>query len=273
MSLSASGDMRLWDLARGEARWTLDSDRVCRAAFTPDGQHLLIDCYKTEIGLWEVASGERLAAPVEYPQDWPFFRYYFSPDGTLFLAVTAGDRRYGVCWWAYPSWEPLGVQNAVPVWPGVPEDLAFRPDGRLFAVLCGDGVCLLEAPGGARRSQLPFRLTQEKSRLAFAPDGRHLAVHSGPRAVVFDVESGRQVAEPRLAKKFIKQAVFMPDGRYLATVSNEATVKFWDTSSWKLAHEFAWQVGGLRCLAFAPDGLTAAAGGTGRKIVVWDVDL
>jgi hypothetical protein len=55
-------------------------------------------------------------------------------------------------------------------------------------------------------------------------------------------------------------------------VSNEATVKFFDTSSWGLHTELAWQVGELRSLAFSPDGMLAAAGARGGKIL-WDVDL
>ncbi len=43
--------------------------------------------------------------------------------------------------------------------------------------------------------------------------------------------------------------------------------------TWKVEAEFAWQLGELRCLAFSSDGMLAAAGGTGKKIVVWDVDL
>jgi hypothetical protein len=32
-----------------------------------------------------------------------------------------------------------------------------------------------------------------------------------------------------------------------------------------------WRVGCIHCLALAPDGLTAAAGGDG-EIVIWDLD-
>jgi WD40 repeat protein len=272
LSLGGSPDMLLWDLALGEVRPNLMADHIFWAGFTPDGRHFLTHGLKTRISLWDLASGARSATPFKPRDSCTFDTYRFSPDGNLFLAITS-RHRYEVSWWAYPSWEPLRSWQIGQEWPGIPRDIAFRPDGRLLALLHDHGVLLFEVPGGALRSQLPFDLTQAMGGLAFSPDGRHLAVHSGPRAVILDVETGEQVAEVRLATKFIMQAAFTPDGRYLATVSNEATVKFWDTSSWKLAREFAWQIGGLRCLAFAPDGMTAAAGGAGRKIVVWDVDL
>jgi WD40 repeat protein len=50
-------------------------------------------------------------------------------------------------------------------------------------------------------------------------------------------------------------------------------VKFWDTTSWQEAHTFAWEVGKLKCLSFAPDGMRAATGGDKGNIVIWDVDF
>jgi WD40 repeat protein len=88
-----------------------------------------------------------------------------------------------------------------------------------------------------------------------------------------DAESGDEVASLCQERKFFQEVAFTPDGQFLAAASNEETVKFWDARTWKLAAEFAWQAGGLRCLAFSADGMLAAAGGTGRKVVVWDVDL
>jgi hypothetical protein len=35
---------------------------------------------------------------------------------------------------------------------------------------------------------------------------------------------------------------------------------------------FDWKIGRVHCLALAPDGMTAAAGGHDHSIVVWDVE-
>ena len=131
---------------------------------------------------------------------------------------------------------------------------------------------MFDVPGGGVRYRHPFPLVQNEARLAFHPDGRRLAVATGPRAVVLDLDAGTEIVELKLAKKHIQALAFTPDGRHLATVSNEATVKFWDAATGGLAAEYAWAVGGLRCVAFAPDGSVAAAGGTGKKVVVWDLD-
>jgi WD40 repeat protein len=66
---------------------------------------------------------------------------------------------------------------------------------------------------------------------------------------------------------------FHPSGRFLAATSNDATVKLYDTTSWKMVHAFDWDIGRLRSITFSPDGMLAAAGGDKGKIVVWDFDL
>jgi hypothetical protein len=38
-------------------------------------------------------------------------------------------------------------------------------------------------------------------------------------------------------------------------------------------HEWEWKIGEVNDLKFAPNGMTAAAAGSNRKVVVWDLDL
>jgi WD40 repeat protein len=68
-------------------------------------------------------------------------------------------------------------------------------------------------------------------------------------------------------------AAFHPSGRYLAATSTDATVKLYDTSTWRVVRTFTWDVGKMRSAAFSPDGALAAAGSDTGKVVVWDVDL
>jgi len=107
-------------------------------------------------------------------------------------------------------------------------------------------------------------------RLAWSPDGRHLAAASGASLTVLD-SHGEIVARLRLPSKYYQDVAFTPCGRFLAAVSNEKTLKVYETASWSLRHELAWEIGPLKTLAFSPDGMLGAASGT-RKIVVWDID-
>ncbi len=67
-------------------------------------------------------------------------------------------------------------------------------------------------------------------------------------------------------------AAFSPDGKLFATTSNDATVTMWDTATWEPIRQFGWEIGRLRAVAFAPDGLTCAAGSDTGKVVLFDVD-
>ena len=74
-------------------------------------------------------------------------------------------------------------------------------------------------------------------------------------------------------KKHFTGIAFHPSGRYLAATSNDATVKLYDTTTWKIIHTFTWKIGRLRSVVFSPEGTLAAAGSEMGEIMVWDVDL
>jgi WD40 repeat protein len=64
---------------------------------------------------------------------------------------------------------------------------------------------------------------------------------------------------------------FSPDGRILLFGCEDGLVRLWDVAAQHPQVTFDWVIGSIRCVAFAPDGLTAAVGGDGA-IIVWDVD-
>jgi WD40 repeat protein len=50
-------------------------------------------------------------------------------------------------------------------------------------------------------------------------------------------------------------------------------VRTWDAHTGEALATYAPGVGPVRSLASAPDGLTAAAGGTAGRVAVWDVEV
>jgi WD40 repeat protein len=75
------------------------------------------------------------------------------------------------------------------------------------------------------------------------------------------------------SRKHFTGLAFHPSGRYLAATSNDKTVKFYDTATWRVVAAFDWDIGRLRSITFSPDGTLAVAGGDKGRIVLWDVDL
>jgi WD40 repeat protein len=284
--------VRVWDLAAGTNR-VLDS-AFC-ALFTPDSRSVLYAA-TTEGGpargmslhLSDLTSGTAalLAIPGSDPQD--FIRARFNPGGTRLLSF---DHRghppysYGgeaANWTRYPGWQPVGQWQLDGRFdPDSDEradgskfvDVAFSPDGKtLAAATTTSGLVLFEVGTGNQTYFRKVELKWSTGFLAYHPDGRQLVVGSGTEVTVFDARTGEEVARLRQRSKHFLSGNFTPDGRRFLTASNEGSVKCWDTATWTLTREYAWGIGGLRSVAVAPDGLTAAAGGEKKTVVLFDLD-
>jgi WD40 repeat protein len=115
--------------------------------------------------------------------------------------------------------------------------------------------------------------------LAVAPDDAFVVAHAKNVLHIWPaIEPGAkhlpdswEIENPEL--KHYTGLAFHPSGRYLAAASNDATVKFYDTTTWAVAHTFSWTIGQMRSIAFSRDGTLAAAGSDTGKVVLWDVDV
>jgi WD40 repeat protein len=111
--------------------------------------------------------------------------------------------------------------------------------------------------------------------LALAPDARTFVTCRANALSVWNaagVEVVRRIVRNDTRAHFTALA-FHPSGKYLAATSNDATVRFYDTTTWEVSHSFDWKIGRLRSAAFSPDGTLAAVGSEMGEVVVWDVDL
>jgi WD40 repeat protein len=106
-----------------------------------------------------------------------------------------------------------------------------------------------------------------------SPDGEWLAF--GSRDSILAMRSdgqSRPIYLPNLTSHHFTDVAFHPSGKYLAATSNDKTVKLHDTTTWEISRTYVWEIGRMRCIAFSPDGMLAAAGSDTGKVVVWDVD-
>jgi WD40 repeat protein len=261
---------RLWELSSGKGSVLVD---VClgrnegdpySVAFSPDGAHLAVGCFnrvkvRDSAGRWV----KELKLPSHDPL---WLRAQYAPDGRVLAAVGLKIWSWDTATWKLrPDWSKGDEATAC---------LAFTPDGRALAT--GHTVSrikLWDVDTGQERAELRNEAGLDTTALAFAPDGRTLAASCGPYLVIWDTIDRRQ-REPIYSERLHYRGVaFAPDGRFLLVAHNDKTIRLVGAASGEERQAFDWGLGAMASVAFAPDGMRAAAGSAKGKIVVWDIDF
>jgi WD40 repeat protein len=235
-----------------------------RVAFCPDGEHVLCRS-SSSLQVWNIVTRRRVAELLSGPA--ASYLRGVAVSSTRFLAVAPAWRPRGnkcvIRCWDTRTWEEAdSVEAGNTLFPG----LAFDSTGTRLATSIG----LFDVTTGERLLDASFTGYQ----LDWSPTAPLVAgVVYGNVITVTSAETGSEVKRLSLAKKFVQDFGFSRDGRFLAAVSNEAVVRVWNTENWKEEKEFAWGIGKLKCIAFAPDGLRAACASESGRILIWDWDL
>jgi WD40 repeat protein len=253
----------------------LPNSGACRLAFTPDGKYLLAG--NDELHAIDLAVR---AARRYLIRRWATLGFAVSPDGSR---VTVAEKLEGHSGLRFTRWRIPPSEESLPEWRNISEChlhsvpiLLGEDQFVTFEWWSSKGVCMMirSAESGAIISQWSG-LSESPDNCVLSPDATRLAcqtrgfIHIRPLNGIF-----HQQPEIRNDnQKHFTGIAFHPSGRYLAATSNDATVKFYDTTTWEVARTFTWDIGRMRSIAFSPDGTLAAAGSDKGKVVVWDVDL
>lgn len=282
-SIDADGEVILSQPLNGEELRRTTVTVYCfnpSLAYAPDGNSIVLA--SGFVHVWNLTTGElkSLGGGVSRTAG----RVCFRPDGSMIAAAgnnATTDMHHefdDVMRWAWPSMRGL---------PGWEESMttgsvAFSPDGSLLASghLNEDEIfgrhrshfVTLRNPDSGNVQKHLTGSTAPISALAFSPDGTQLASLAGINLRVWDIESRELRATRKVGTKHFKDFAFTPDGRHLLTVSNDRTVRVWETDTWTESAVFEWQLGRATSLAIAPDGLRAAVGGGTGKIIIFDLD-
>lgn len=231
-----------------------ESDKLADAdpralAFSPDGRTLAAANYASGSRMWDVATGDTIAA-LSNQDDMSSLA--FSPNGkTLatggFYDVRLRDARTGV------TTVKLNTPQT--------ESLVFSFDGKTLATGGEGGVRLWDVTTGRTITTLTRQERSMKS-VALSPNGKTLAGSDTDdgKAVgcwLWDVATGRTTVT--LIKEPTYSVVFSPDGKSLAT-GGEGGVRLWDVATGRSTHTVTDHVSDS--VAFSPDGKVLARGTT-----------
>ncbi len=307
---AGDGGVVLWDVA---ARKRLVDEPlpvtegcVSSVAFSPDAKTVAAGYFvqggtgsDSGVVLWDVATRTRLGdEPLSVKEGW-VFSVAFSPDGKTIAAgyyVVFHDVG-GVVLWDVARRSRL-VDEPLSVKEGNVRSVAFSPDGKTIAAgyefdFIRGGVVLWDVAAGKRLVDEQLAVNEGGVRsVAFSPDGKTIAAGfaagDGSAVVLWEAPARKRLRDEPLsvAEGHVCGAAFSPDGKTIAAGyfgdpggGGFGGVVLWDLSARKRLGDEPLSVkeGGLRSLAFSPDGKTIAAGysviGTVRRggVALWDV--
>ena len=242
-------------------------------AYSPDGTLLATaGGDSSTVQLWNPATGQPAARPIQTSQHGDVTAMAFSPGSTL-LATAGGDGTIRL--WNPATGQPTGrpIQTSQQGVAG----MAFSPGGKLLATAGGDGTIRLWNPATGQPASLPMRAGQQSEVLAvtFQPGGGTLAAVAAADGTIRlrNPATGRPASAPiRPSSPLILGVAFSPGGKQLATnASLDGTVQVWNPVTGKATGP-PIQTGqdGLDGLAFSPDGKQLATIGVDGTIRLWD---
>ncbi len=249
-----SGTAReVFRVASGRSTWP-----VQHLGASADGKFLLAASAFPWV-LWDVEAARSVPPP---PLAAESRRALLSPDGSM-VFLSGGTRGWTL--WDRRAGEVRHFRDYPPA-----TAATFSPDNTRLAVrsYTGPGMTVYDTRSGAPVAALSQGFGDPT---LFSADGSRLIGASLPEITVWDTTTWRAAARFRVGAAFPRYVALHPTGKLLAVSVDGPLVSFSDLQG-RSRGRFDWGVGKVRGLSFAPDGLTAAVGGTRGLVAVWDVD-
>jgi WD40 repeat protein len=181
--------------------------------FGPDGKTLLAYFRDKTIQLWDLATGERRGDPIGTKELRGTSSYCWACDGTRLFGC---DGLKSIAVFDVTSGKALRKLEVDATNPGV---IAASSDGKWCAhATPGGTVKVRDAVTGAE-SHVFRGFKDPVAKLVSSPDGsRLLGVDSGGELIIWDCETGREIAAIHLPDVSVVRVRYSPGGKRLAVV-------------------------------------------------------
>jgi WD40 repeat protein len=231
-------------------------DHFRAVAFSPDGQTLVLGGVERRLHRWDVASGEWLAHPRVLG---PLKQVAFGPNGQSVVI----DTGHGILRFSGVDWQTV---ETVFSFPKNTYDSATSPDGTRIAVAHDyDRLSLFDAVSG-RRVRAFRRSGERASMVRFSADGRRLVTAGAEGVRVWEVASGKQLAQHNCSMAGPVDIALSPNGERVAASCPEDAVHVWQVGGDKIGSRpvIRWSR-----IAWSPNGESVAYVEAGGNVTVW----
>jgi WD40 repeat protein/DNA-binding SARP family transcriptional activator len=257
------GAVRIWDLARGRAVWSVNAydGWAYGASLSPDGQQLVTAGEDGEVAVWDVHSKQKrvlLRLPARALPDG----VSFSPDGRRVIVPSLDGTIRVVPIDGGKSPEVLRGHSG-PVWAA-----QFSPDGRRAVSASEDGSARVWNLENGDSKVLPH--PEPVYSAGFSPDGVRVAT-AGDDGIVRTWNAGGTVTHRniRTSNEPLEWVQFSGDGQRLVTAGDDGVVRVLDARGGAPLEKFAGHKGVVMRAAFVPGTDTVVSGGQDRTLRSW----
>ena len=263
----------LWDVHTGKLQKTLKghTNAVLSVMFDPKGDVLASGGKDNTLRLWDVETGTLKETNLVESAEISGMR--FSPDGKTLATWAFGfiqlwDVGTGVIDKTLNGYER-----------GVVSDIAFNPDGKIFASAMGNGTISLSHTQTGELHRILMGHKDFVLSVAFSPDGKTLTSGGFDGTLRWwDLETGecRNTHTEHYNSNF--NVSYSPDGKTITSTIGNDTISLWNAQTGMLLHSLKLQLTNtintdtINSVSFSPDGKMLVGGGYGRKIHLWDVE-
>lgn len=252
-TVSQDTDIKLWDIATGQAigTLTLHAQPINAVAFSPDGRILATGGDDGFIILWNVET-QQLITPLN-GQDGAVNDLVFHPNGEHLLAGYANS--------AMRLWDIANRRSDQRLvgHDGSINAVTVNSDGSRFASAGSDGRIIVwnGAAGSSRFSIEPFSgpdsLPIAINALTFSPDdGRLLAANNNGTATVWDANDASLIFRITAHATQLEDVVYNPDGSLFATAGRDGTAKVWNAETGQALYTLSGHTGSVTAVTFHP---------------------